>query len=191
MAHARLHGLLPGRTVWPLGVGVEAAVLAAMQPRPPAAELARDGCGSGLPALLKRRLAAGNEFPAIGDGEHCKAPFAGRKGYRLAPMDAEILQLFRADCAEARGVNPGAPEYVALRSRDARRVARVMELLATGDPRSAEALHAAAWILNHGETAEEVRLGHGLALKALAAGHEPARWLAAATLDRSLMYEGK
>jgi len=106
-------------------------------------------------------------------------------------MDAEILQLFRADCAEARGVNPGAPEYVALRSRDARRVARVMELLATGDPRSAEALHAAAWILNHGETAEEVRLGHGLALKALAAGHEPARWLAAATLDRSLMYEGK
>src|SRR5690606_24141613 len=153
MAHARLHGLLPGRTVWPLGVGVEAAVLAAMQPRPPAAELARDGCGSGLPALLKRRLAAGNEFPAIGDGEHCKAPFAGRKGYRLAPMDAEILQLFRADCAEARGVNPGAPEYVALRSRDARRAARVMELLATGDPRPAEALHAAAWMLNHGETA--------------------------------------
>ena len=65
-----------------------------------------------------------------------------------------------------------------------------MALLAEGWPEDADSLYAAAWILNHGDVTEEAALGSRLAGRAAELGRPGARWLAAAALDRSLMYAG-
>lgn len=82
----------------------------------------------------------------------------------------------------------GEPAYVALRDRDKARRKAVMAMLAAGWPDDADDLYAAAWILNHGDLAEEAALGSRLAARAAGVGRPGARWLAAASLDRSLMY---
>src|SRR5690606_34127916 len=74
--------------------------------------------------------------------------------------------------------------------RDRARRDAVMALLADGWPEAADDLYAAAWILNHGDLPEEAALGSRLAARAAELGRPGARWLAAAALDRSLMYAG-
>jgi hypothetical protein len=103
----------------------------------------------------------------------------------------DLERLLRDDEAEDRAVVAGSPEYAALRSRDAARRERVAALLSEGRQLSADACFAAAWILNHGDTAEEARQAHELARQAARGGRRDARWLAAAALDRSLMYAGR
>ncbi len=105
--------------------------------------------------------------------------------------DRELLTLLSEDRAETRAVVAGTEAYRLLRDRDSARRERVMALLADGWPEEPEALYAAAWVLNHGDASDEVYLGHRLAARARDLGHVPARWLAAAALDRSLMYAGK
>lgn len=104
---------------------------------------------------------------------------------------AALVRLLAEDQAEDRALLAGQPAYVALRSRDRARRDAVMTLLADGWPDDADALYAAAWILNHGDTAEDAALGSRLAARAAEMGRTGARWLAAAALDRSLMYAGK
>jgi len=101
---------------------------------------------------------------------------------------AALVRLLAEDQAEDRAVLAGEPAYAALRARDRARREAVTALLADGWPEDADALHAAAWILNHGDLSEEAALGSRLAARAAAIGHAGARWLAAAALDRSLMY---
>jgi hypothetical protein len=103
---------------------------------------------------------------------------------------AALARLLAEDQAEDRAVRAGEPAYVALRERDRTRRETVMALLADGWPGDADALYAAAWILNHGERSEEAALGGRLAARAAELGRPGARWLAAAALDRSLMYAG-
>jgi hypothetical protein len=103
---------------------------------------------------------------------------------------AALVRLLAEDQAEDRAVLAGETAWVALRGRDRVRREAVMALLADGWPEDADALHAAAWILNHGDLSEEAALGSRLAARAAAIGHAGARWLAAAALDRSLMYGG-
>lgn len=104
---------------------------------------------------------------------------------------AALIRLLAEDQAEDRAVPAGEPPYDALRARDRARRQAVMDLLADGWPEEdADALYAAAWILNHGDLAEEAALGSRLAGQAAVLGHLDARWLAAAALDRSLMYAG-
>jgi len=103
---------------------------------------------------------------------------------------AALVRQLAEDQAEDRAVLAGEPAWVALRARDRVRREAVMALLAEGWPEDADALHAAAWILNHGDLSEEAALGSRLAARAAALGHTGARWLAAAALDRSLMYAG-
>lgn len=105
--------------------------------------------------------------------------------------DQTLLRLMREDQAEDRAVVAGSDAYQALRSRDGARREAVMEVLAAGWPDAPDTLYAAAWILNHGDTPEEAFLGHRLAARARDLGHGPSRWLAAAALDRSLMYAGR
>ncbi len=104
---------------------------------------------------------------------------------------AALIRLLAEDQAEDRAVLAGTPVYVALRTRDRARRDAVMALLADGWPEVADDLYAAAWILNHGDKADEAALGSRLAARAAELGHPKARWLAAAALDRSLMYAGK
>ena len=103
---------------------------------------------------------------------------------------AALVRLLAEDQAENRAVSAGEPAWIALRARDRARREAVMALLAEGWPEDADALHAAAWILNHGDLSEEAALGSRLAARAAALGHAGARWLAAAALDRSLIYAG-
>lgn len=104
---------------------------------------------------------------------------------------AALIRLLAEDQAEDRAVLAGEPVYVALRARDRARREAVMALLADGWPEDADALYAAAWVLNHGDLSEEAALGSRLAARAADLGRPGARWLAAAALDRSLMYAGR
>ena len=99
-----------------------------------------------------------------------------------------LLKLLAEDQAEDRAVLAGQPAYVALRRRDRARREAVMALLADGWPDEADDLYAAAWVLNHGDESEEAALGSRLAARAADMGRPGVRWLAAAALDRSLMY---
>ena len=103
----------------------------------------------------------------------------------------DLGRLLDEDRAEDRSLVAGAPGYAALRERDARRRDEVSAILAADRELTAEQRFAAAWILNHGDVAEEAEAAHRLAKHAAEQGFEPARWLAAATLDRSLMYAGR
>ncbi|MES2834569.1 MAG: hypothetical protein V4707_07685 [Pseudomonadota bacterium] len=109
----------------------------------------------------------------------------------MAGRDRQLLALLADDHAENRNLAAGTPAYDALRARDRIRREQVMALIAGGWPSDPEAIYAAAWVLNHGDTPDEAFLGHRLAVAARDLGHGPARWLAAAALDRSLMYAGK
>ena len=101
---------------------------------------------------------------------------------------AALVRLLAGDQAEDRAVLAGEPAWVALRARDRVRREAVTALLADGWPEDADGLYAAAWILNHGDLSEEAALGSRLATLAADKGRPGARWLAAAALDRSLMY---
>jgi GNAT superfamily N-acetyltransferase len=111
-------------------------------------------------------------------------------------LNSELRELFEADRRE-RDPHPvfGTPEYKALRARDAARRKRVDELLAQAEATRAalddEDHYHAALIYQHGDEVDEVAKARACALKAAELGHAKARWLAAAALDRWLMYQGK
>jgi hypothetical protein len=114
-----------------------------------------------------------------------------RRGRLIVERSAALVSLLAEDQAEDRKVVAGQPAYVALRERDRARREAVMALLAEGWPEEADALYAAAWVMNHGDLPEEAALGSRLASRAAGLGRPGARWLAAAALDRSLMYAGQ
>ncbi len=107
-------------------------------------------------------------------------------------MNSELQDLFRADQVE-RSNHPdyGTPEYWALRWRDTERRKRLQSIVESGGLKESEDYYYAAWILNHGENVEEIWQAHILTKKAAELGFRQARWLAAATYDRWLMYQGK
>lgn len=107
-------------------------------------------------------------------------------------MESELKDLFRADQDE-RKHHPdyGTPEYWILRERDAERRRRLEAIIASGGLKEPEDHYYAAWILNHGESVEEIWQAHILAKKAAGEGFRRALWLAAATYDRWLMYQGR
>jgi hypothetical protein len=103
----------------------------------------------------------------------------------------DLERLLDEDRAEHRSIIAGTPGYAGLRERDARRRDEVRAILAEDPELTAEQLFAAAWVLNHGDAAEDAEEAHRLAMRAAEQGYEPAKWLTAATLDRSLMYAGR
>lgn len=107
-------------------------------------------------------------------------------------MNAELQALFEADQME-RQPHPayGTAAYQLLRTHDAMRRERVGALLAAGAFTAAEDWYHAALIFQHGEKLDEIWQAHALALRAVEADYAPARWLAAAALDRWLMYQGR
>jgi hypothetical protein len=107
-------------------------------------------------------------------------------------MGSELQDLFRAD-QEERTNHPdhGTPEYWSLRERDAERRKRLENIVESGGLKEPEDYYRASWILNHGESVEEIWQAHVLAKEAVKLGLSRARWLAAATYDRWLMYQGK
>ncbi|HEX4857549.1 MAG TPA: hypothetical protein VFV17_00930 [Usitatibacteraceae bacterium] len=103
----------------------------------------------------------------------------------------EIASLYAADQAARRHHPPfGSEAYLALRRDDATRRARARELLPKAGALPAITLFHAAMLFQHGDALEDLREAHEFAGKAAASGYRPARWLAAATLDRWLMLQG-
>jgi hypothetical protein len=107
-------------------------------------------------------------------------------------MNDELAALYKADRQErVNQPKVNTPAYKAMRVRDLKRRKRVMELVAANELHTAEDYYHAAWIMNHGDTAEDARNSHVLALRSSELGYRPARWLAVATYDRWQMYQGK
>jgi hypothetical protein len=113
-------------------------------------------------------------------------------------MNQELREMFVADQME-RNNHPDndTPEYLQLRERDAQRRQRVREMIAEGLLTAPDDYFHAALIFQHGETLEDIWQAHELALTAAemgatqSMGYKDSRWLAAAALDRWLMYQGK
>lgn len=107
-------------------------------------------------------------------------------------MNSELISLYKADKQERMDQPKGnTAEYRAMRARDLQRRERVMEMLEANELSTAEDYYHAAQIMNHGDTIEDARNAHRLALRSSELGHRPARWLAAASYDRWQMYQGK
>src|SRR6266498_381214 len=107
-------------------------------------------------------------------------------------MNNELLALVEADRKErVNQPKVNTAEYKAMRARDLERRERVLHIVTNGDLDTAEDYYHAAQIMNHGDTAEDARNAHVLALRSVELGYRPARWLAAATYDRWQMYQGK
>ena len=110
----------------------------------------------------------------------------------MVQMTNELASLYKADKQE-RINQPRADtaEYKAMRTRDLGRCEHVMELVAANKLHTAEDYYHAAHIMNHGDTVDDARNAHLLALRSSGLGYRPARWLAAASYDRWQMYQGK
>lgn len=85
---------------------------------------------------------------------------------------------------------PGTPiDWEIVSKEDAARRARVRELLELGLLVTGQDFDLAALVFQHGEMPEDFLLGHVLAVRAIALGHN-SEWIAAATLDRYLQKSG-
>jgi hypothetical protein len=106
---------------------------------------------------------------------------------QLTPSQ-ELVEIFRADQGERENFTKLKPdEILTLRERDRARRERVAALINTGSLRSAEDYYYAAMIYQHGETPDDYLTAHILATVAGFKGHQAARWLSAASLDRYLV----
>ena len=113
-------------------------------------------------------------------------------------MNQELREMFVADQTEPRRDTAyDTSEYWQLRERDAQRRQRVSQLLAQGGVSVPDDYFHAALIFQHGETLQDIWQAHELARKAAelgatqSMGYKDSHWLAAAALDRWLMYQGK
>jgi hypothetical protein len=75
--------------------------------------------------------------------------------------------------------------------RGADRRVRIRELLARGELQQAQDFHDAAFLFQHGETADDYLFAHVLATDAVIRGDNTSKWITAATLDRYLQLIGK
>jgi hypothetical protein len=107
-------------------------------------------------------------------------------------MNEELFTLYQADKQEhAHQPKANTMEYKAMRMRDLERRQRVMEMVTANELHTPEDHYHAAQIMNHGDTPDDAKNAHTLALRASELGHQFARWLAAASYDRWQMYQGK
>ena len=101
---------------------------------------------------------------------------------------SELAEMYRADQNDRKNMTTLGGET--LMERDRKRLARVLELVAEEQLSEASDYYHAAMILQHsspgseGYKPEHYLLAHTLAVVAGFQGHEEARWLSAAALDR-------
>jgi len=121
------------------------------------------------------------------------AHLAAKAAERSKTLNAELIQIHHDDQAD-RAV--GAYEnidWAKVAPRDQARRKRVDEILAAGGAKAADDYYHAAMVYQHGNAPDEIQRAHDLAIRAveLDPEHDAARWLAAASEDRKLMYEHK
>jgi hypothetical protein len=100
-----------------------------------------------------------------------------------------VQQLFQEDQNDLPGHGPNGTSAVDEQQYNARveiRMQQVNTLLANGGLKTGEDFYDAAFIFQHGETADDYLFAHILAMDAVVKGYDIAKWIAAATLDRYL-----
>jgi hypothetical protein len=100
-----------------------------------------------------------------------------------------VRQLFEEDQNDLPGHGPNGTSTVDEQQYNARveaRKQRVRTMLANGDLKTGEDFYDAAFVFQHGKTAEDYLFAHVLAMDAVVKGYDAAKWIAAATLDRYL-----
>ncbi len=106
--------------------------------------------------------------------------------------NAELARIHEEDQADRRP-GPDGIDWSMVAPRDAARRARVREMLAAKEVRTAVDYFHAAMVFQHGEPPDDYALARELALEAvkLDPTNDRAKWLAAAAEDRHLMNQGK
>jgi hypothetical protein len=109
----------------------------------------------------------------------------------VAP-NAEMTAIFDEDqAARQNWQNMTDAQRAAVAVQDEVRRKQTRMLLDAGELRAGADFRRAAFVFQHGETADDFLAAHTFALVALAMGDTEARWIAAATLDRYLTTIGK
>ncbi len=107
-------------------------------------------------------------------------------------MEQTIKELFEEDQADReRYPSPTSDELKWVGDRDVLRKATAQKMLDENLLTKPEDYYYAAFIFQHGNTAEDYLKAHQFAQKALEMGYEKAGWIYAATLDRYLINTGK
>lgn len=132
-----------------------------------------------LPLLLALSIPAAQAQNAV-------APAAAA----LSPSE-ELALLFAEDQADRRPGEGKQIDWSVVDPRDKARQARVKELYGAGRLQTGEDHYHAAMVLQHSEIPEDFLLAHHFSVVAIGKGHEKAKWLAAASLDRFLMKIGR
>lgn len=97
--------------------------------------------------------------------------------------NAEMTEIYNADQADRQSNNI---DWSVVGPADKKRRARTAELLKSGALQSGEDYEHAAFVYQHGDTANDYLMAHLLAMIAVARGNPGAIWIASATLDRYL-----
>ena len=113
---------------------------------------------------------------------------AARKG----PLNPELERLYQEDQGDRSG-DMESTDWKALAKQDAERRARVLAIMEKGGAREAADYIHAAMVFQHGTEPADYDRAHQWAAKAveLDPDYPGARWLAAASKDRYLMWSGK
>jgi hypothetical protein len=112
------------------------------------------------------------------------------RGFQQPAAQTEVHQLYVEDQKD-RGVGGESLSWDKLKPRDRARRARVHELIASDNLRSAEDFHDAAFVYQHGQTSSDYLLAHVLATVAVQKGDAKSLWISAASLDRYLNAAGQ
>lgn len=112
----------------------------------------------------------------------------GASNAATAPeMPSAVHRLYVEDQDDTKTIKDDASN-AAYVERVKVRQATLWKMLATGQVTSGDDFLEAAFLFQHGDTADDCLLAHVLAMEAMARGKLSARWMAAATLDRYLQF---
>lgn len=123
------------------------------------------------------------------------APAGAAKAHRAPPApeivadNPEMDAIVAADQADRNDI--GKIDWSAVTPRDEARKARTKALMEAHKLRTANDFYHAAFVFQHGSTADDFLLAHTFSIIAAALGRKDATWIAAATLDRYLQKIGQ
>ena len=103
----------------------------------------------------------------------------------------EMQRLYDSDQRARKNFTEFSREANTVAAGDAERRTETRKLLLNGSLHSGEDYKRAAFIFQHGATADDYLLAHTLAMVAVAKGDQDALWIASASLDRYLHSTGK
>ena len=103
----------------------------------------------------------------------------------------KLLELYEADQSDRRKVYDTPESVRELQHRDAMRRTLISQMIQGGEVSTTLDLYRAAVVFLHGDKPRDFLAAHRLSSMAAISGHKPARWLAAASLDRLLMALGQ